>query len=65
MKRLYKSKTNKSCAGVIGGIGEYYDIDPVILRLIFVLIVMVTGVIPGLIAYFIATFIVPKRPKVE
>lgn len=65
MKRLYKSDTNKSCSGVIGGIGEYFNIDPVILRLIFVLIVMVTGVFPGLIAYLIAIFIVPKKPKIS
>lgn len=65
MKRLYKSDTNKSCSGVIGGIGEYYDIDPVLLRLIFVLIVMVTGVFPGIIAYIIAMFIVPKKPKMD
>lgn len=65
MKKLYKSDTNKSCSGVIGGIGEYYDIDPVLLRLIFVLIVMVTGVFPGIIAYIIAMFIVPKKPKMD
>ncbi len=65
MKRLYKSDTNKTCSGIIGGIGEYYDIDPVLLRLIFVLIVMVTGVFPGIIAYIIAMFIVPKKPKMD
>lgn len=65
MKRLYKSDTNKTCSGIIGGIGEYYDIDPVLLRLIFVLIVMVTGVFPGIIAYIIAMFIVPKKPKID
>jgi len=60
MKKLYRSRKNKVFAGIIGGLGEYTDIDPVVLRLIFLLIVMVTGVIPGLIAYIISIFIVPK-----
>jgi phage shock protein C len=61
-KRLYRSDTNKTLGGILGGLGEYLNIDPTILRLVFVLIVLVTGVIPGVIAYFIGLFIVPKRP---
>lgn len=62
MKKLYKSRDNKIFAGVIGGMGEYFDIDPVLLRLIWLLILVSTGVFPGLIAYIIAIFIVPKKP---
>jgi phage shock protein C len=60
-KRLYRSDTNKTLGGILGGLGEYLNIDPTVLRLIFVLIVVVTGVIPGIIAYIIGLFIVPKR----
>lgn len=63
MKKLYKSNKNKIFAGVIGGIGEYFNIDPVILRLVWVLIIIFTGFIPGIIAYFISILVVPKKSK--
>ena len=63
MKRLYKSRKNKVIAGVFGGIGEYFDIDPVVLRLPWILLVIFTGLIPGIFAYLIAIFVVPARPK--
>lgn len=63
MKKLYKSDKNKTLAGVIGGIGEYFNVDPVILRVVWIVIVLFTGLMPGLIAYFIAILIIPKKPK--
>jgi len=61
MKHLYKSTTNKVFSGVIGGIGEYFDIDPVVLRIAWVCIVIFTGFFPGVIAYIIASLIVPNK----
>jgi len=61
MKRLYRSKKNRVLAGVIGGLGEYFNIDPVLLRLLWVLVVVFTGFFPGIIAYIIALVIVPER----
>jgi len=63
MKRLYKSKENKVLGGVIGGIGEYFNVDPVILRIIWILLVVFTAFVPGVIAYIIAIFIVPPKPE--
>ncbi len=63
MKKLYKSRENKVFFGVMGGIGEYVDIDPVILRLTLILIILITAIVPGLIFYIIAGMIVPKKPK--
>jgi len=60
-KRLHRSNKNKMISGILGGLGEYTDIDPVILRLIWVLIVIFTGFVPGLIAYFLAIIIIPKK----
>jgi len=60
-KRLYKSEKNKVIWGIVGGIGEYFKIDPVILRLIWVLVVIFTGFFPGVLAYIIAAFVVPLR----
>ncbi|MAG12853.1 hypothetical protein CL630_03540 [bacterium] len=62
-KHLYRSNKNKICAGIIGGIGEYFDVDPTIIRLLWILVVIFTGVVPGLIAYFIALFVVPIKKK--
>ena len=54
-KKLYRSKTNRMLAGVCGGLGEYFNIDPVIFRIAVVL----TGV--GLIAYLAAIIIIPEE----
>ncbi len=61
-KKLYRSDKNKIIAGVFGGLGEYTDIDPVVLRLIWVLITVFTGLVPGIIIYLLAIIIIPKKP---
>lgn len=63
MKKLYKTKESRVFSGVIGGIGEYINVDPVILRIAWVAIVAFTAFIPGIIVYIIAIFIVPEKPK--
>ena len=65
MKKLYRSEKNKVWKGIIGGFGEYFTIDPVLLRIIFIFFVLATGLIPGVITYIIALFIVPKKPLQE
>lgn len=65
MKKIYKSNTNKVFSGVIGGLGEYYNVDPVLLRLLYLIIVIMTGFFPGIIVYIIATLIVPEKPLVD
>ncbi len=59
-KRLYRSRTNKMLGGVCGGLGIYFDIDPVLVRVIFVAGTFVTGV--GLLAYILLWIIVPFEP---
>ena len=59
MKQLYKSSTNKKVAGVCGGIGEYFGIDPTIVRLGFVALSLLAG--GGLAVYIIAAIIIPDR----
>ncbi len=58
-KKLYKSRTNRMLCGVCGGIGEYFNIDPTLIRLIFV--VCLCGLGTGLWVYIIAALIVPER----
>lgn len=61
MGGLYKSQTNKMISGVIGGIGEYLEVDANLLRVIWTLLVVFTGFVPGIIAYFLAAVILPSR----
>ena len=58
-KQLYKSSTNKKIAGVCGGIGEYFDIDPTLVRLGFVALSFMFG--GGLVVYILAAIIMPDR----
>ena len=56
-KRLYRSRTNRMIWGVCGGLGEYFNIDPTIVRLIAVLTVFLSGF--GIIAYIVLAVVVP------
>lgn len=58
-KKLYRSDRNKVFAGVCGGLGEYFNIDPVILRVIMV--VAIFGFGTGFLLYLVAWLIMPKR----
>lgn len=60
-KVLYKSDTHKVIFGVIGGVGEYFDIDESLARLIWILITAFTGFIPGIIAYVISAAVIPNK----
>ncbi len=60
MKSLYKSNRSKMVAGVCGGIGEYFGIDPTIVRLLWVLCCAIGG--SGFLAYGIAAIIMPDAP---
>lgn len=61
MDRLYKSNKDKVFEGVCGGLGEYLNIDPVIIRLLWLVLVIFGGT--GIMAYIIAMFIIPKNPQ--
>ncbi|GGL54324.1 PspC domain-containing protein [Sporolactobacillus putidus] len=60
-KRLYRSENNRIVGGVLGGIGEYFNIDPTVIRIGFLILALVTAVFPCLIGYFLAYFIIPEQ----
>lgn len=63
-KKLFRSQARKMLGGVCGGLGEYFDIDVTLIRLIFVAITLVTAIIPMMIFYLIAWIIIPvEEPK--
>ena len=63
MKKLCKSNTNKKICGVCGGIAEYLNADPTLIRLAFLLVAAIAG--SGVLAYFIAAIIMPEASEVK
>ena len=61
-KRLYRSRKDRKIGGVCGGIGEYFNIDPTVVRLIAVLLLLPGG-LPGLIPFIILWVVVPENPR--
>lgn len=59
-KRLYRSSTDKMLGGVCAGIGEYLDVDPTVIRLLWVVLGLMGGA--GLLAYIIALIVIPNKP---
>lgn len=60
-KRLYKSKRNEVIAGVCGGIAEYFNCDPTLIRLAWALFTALGG--SGLIAYIVCAIVIPEQPN--
>lgn len=58
-KKIYRSRTNKKLAGILGGLGQYVGIDPTILRIIFIILLFGTGIFPLVLIYIICIFIIP------
>lgn len=60
-KHIFRSKKSRIIAGVCGGLGKYFNIDPTIIRLVWILITLFTGLFIGIIAYIIAWVIMPEE----
>ena len=64
MERLYRSSTQKMLGGVCGGLGEYFNIDPTLVRIVYVLVTIATGVVLGVVLYAALWLIVPSEASV-
>ena len=60
-KKLYRSTSNKQLAGVCAGLGKYLNVDPTVIRILWV-IISLFGFVPGLIAYIACVLIIPEEP---
>ena len=60
-KKLYKSNKDKKLDGVCGGLGEYLNIDPTVIRLAWVVFSLLGG--SGILAYIIAAIVIPQNPE--
>ncbi len=63
MKKLYRSTTDRMIAGVCGGLAEYVNVDPTIIRLAVAFLTCATAIVPGVAVYFLAMIIVPEKPN--
>lgn len=61
-KKLYRSRNNKTLAGVCGGLADYFEIDVTIVRLIWVAFFFLSAGFPTIMAYIIAALIIPEEP---
>jgi phage shock protein C len=64
-KKLYKSESDRKIDGVCAGIAEYFDSDPTLVRVAFVLLTVVTGLFPGILGYIVLSIIIPKKSEVN
>lgn len=60
-KKLYRSKVDKKICGVCGGLAEYLNVDPTVIRLLWVLAALSVGC--GLLAYIVAALVIPEKPQ--
>lgn len=60
-KKLYRSKEKKMLAGVCGGFAEYFDVDPTLIRLLYVILSLLTGFLLGLLMYIVMIVIIPRK----
>jgi phage shock protein C len=58
-----RSRTHKVIAGVCGGIAEYLDVDPTVVRILYVAASIFSAVFPGLLAYIILAFLMPTPDR--
>jgi phage shock protein C len=62
-KRLLRSRTNRKIAGVCAGLAEYLDMDVTLMRLLWAVVAVLSGIVPGIIAYLIAWILMPEEPQ--
>lgn len=62
MKKLYRSKHGAVASGILAGLSEWMEVTPLIVRLGYLAIIILTGIIPGIALYLILHFVIPKNP---
>jgi len=63
IKRLYRSRTDRTVFGICGGLAKYTETDPVLFRVVFVILLAMTGFAPFGLAYLLAYFVMPLEPE--
>lgn len=61
MKKMVRSRRSRMVAGVCGGIADYFNVDPTVVRVAYVLLSMMTAAFPGIFVYLILSLIIPNE----
>ena len=61
-RKIYREREGRTLAGLCAGLGAYLEVDPVFVRLVWVAVTCLTGVLPGVLAYVVGWVVVPERP---
>ena len=61
-RRLTRSNRNKMIAGVCGGIAEYLDMDPTLVRVLYILVSILSAAFPGILVYIVLWIVIPEEP---
>ena len=59
-KKLLRSRSDRWVAGICGGIGDYFDVDPALVRLVYMLLTFFSAGFPGVIIYLVLWLVMPK-----
>ena len=59
-RKFYRSRTDRKLAGVCGGLAQYFNADPTLIRVLFVVLALLGG--PGLVIYLVLRILVPEEP---
>lgn len=60
-RTLRRSRSNRRIAGVVGGLAEYFDLDPTLARVIYVLVSIFSAAFPGILVYIVLWLAVPQE----
>ncbi|MCS7182582.1 MAG: PspC domain-containing protein [Thermoanaerobaculum sp.] len=60
-RKLYRSTAQRQLLGVCGGFAEYWELDPTVIRVLYVVLTFFSGILPGVVLYLILALIMPKR----
>ena len=61
-KRVMRSRSDRKIGGVCAGLASYFDIDVIIVRLVWVIVTISSGILPGIVAYVLSWIIIPEEP---
>ncbi|MES2748932.1 MAG: PspC domain-containing protein [Patescibacteria group bacterium] len=64
-KKIYRDQETALVAGVLSGLAEYFKQDPVVFRLIAIVLLILTGFFPGILFYLMAWAMMPRKPKIH
>lgn len=61
-KKLYRSRRNRKISGICGGLGEFFNVDPTFIRILLVVLLFISFIVPVCVSYLIGHFIIPETP---